>query len=192
MGSILDKEIVLVLNKSWQAIGVSTPRKVMGQLAADANTALNCAGGNMTPTRWADWVKLPVGENDNYLGTPHQRVRVPTVVVLSSYNKMPMKAPKLSARTLWERDQGTCQYTGRKLTRGEGNMDHVVPVSRGGQNTWENVVLADKKINTKKGAQLPAEAGLKLLKTPKAPKQAPAAAFIRNANKIKDWDMFLP
>jgi 5-methylcytosine-specific restriction endonuclease McrA len=84
-----------------------------------------------------------------------------------------------------------CQYTGRKLRPSEGNIDHIVPRSRGGKTTWENCVLADKKVNSKKGNRLPEEIGLRLIRSPKAPKEVPTTALIRNPNRVQDWDVFL-
>ena len=106
-------------------------------------------------------------------------------------NKVPKRRPKLSAKGIWERDGGHCQYTGRKLAPQEGNIDHVVPRSRGGVTSWENCVLADKRINSLKGNRLPEEVGLQLKKKPQTPRELPVSSFIRNAHNIEDWEHFL-
>ena len=67
----------------------------------------------------------------------------------------------------------------------------VVPRSRGGPDTWENLVWAAKGVNQRKGNRLPHEAGLKLLSVPRAPKEVPVTALIRNAPGIDDWKLFL-
>jgi 5-methylcytosine-specific restriction endonuclease McrA len=67
----------------------------------------------------------------------------------------------------------------------------VVPRSRGGRTSWENCVLADKKINSHKGSRLPEEVGLKLKKNPEMPRELPVTYFIRNAQNVRDWDHFL-
>ena len=77
--------------------------------------------------------------------------------------------PKLSAKGIWERDGGHCQYTGKKLAPHEGNIDHMVPRSRGGLTSWENCVLADKRINSLKGNRLPEEVGFQLKKNRRRP-----------------------
>ena len=87
-------------------------------------------------------------------------------------------------------DRG-CQYTGRALRPEEGSLDHVLPRSRGGKDTWENLVWSSKDVNTRKGNRLPHEAGLKLLKQPRAPKELPASAFIRNAHGVAEWKLFV-
>jgi hypothetical protein len=83
------------------------------------------------------------------------------------------------------------QYTGALLRPDEGSLDHVVPRSRGGPDTWENLVWSSKQVNTRKGNRLPHEAGLKLLKVPRAPKELPVSAIIRNAHGVAEWKLFL-
>src|SRR5947207_5640925 len=72
----------------------------------------------------------------------------------------------------------------------EGSLDHVVPRSRGGKDAWENLVWSSKDVNTRKGNRLPHEAGLELLAVPRAPKELPASALIRNAHSIPEWKLF--
>jgi 5-methylcytosine-specific restriction endonuclease McrA len=102
-----------------------------------------------------------------------------------------MKRPKFSARNLYVRDGGRCQYTGRELAPGEGNIDHVMPRSRGGDTTWENCVLAARDVNSKKADKTPKEAGLKLKKQPTEPRNVPVTAMLRNPYDIPDWEVFL-
>ncbi|HCN29163.1 MAG TPA: HNH endonuclease [Verrucomicrobiales bacterium] len=192
MSDVLNKTTVLVLNRNWQAVGVKTPAEAFGMMAAGNATALQISGDDfMSPVRWEDWLRLPVRDDDNSIGTVHGPVRVPTVLVLARFDKVPKRRPKFCAKAIWERDGGVCQYTGRKLKPNEGNIDHVVPVSRGGKSTWDNCVLADKKVNSKKGSKLPDEAGLKLLRRPFAPREVPVTHLIRNTYKVQDWEMFL-
>jgi 5-methylcytosine-specific restriction endonuclease McrA len=66
-----------------------------------------------------------------------------------------------------------------------------VPRSRGGPDTWENLVWSSKQVNTRKGNRLPHEAGLKLLNEPRAPKELPVTALLRNAHGIAEWKLFL-
>ena len=104
---------------------------------------------------------------------------------------MPKKRPKLCARNIRERDGNRCQYTGALLHPDEGSLDHVVPRSRGGADTWENLVWSSKQVNTRKANRLPHEAGLKLLNVPRAPKELPVSALIRNAHGVAEWKLFL-
>ena len=111
--------------------------------------------------------------------------------VAINYAKVPKKRPRFCARGIRQRDGNRCQYTGQLLKPDEGSVDHILPRSRGGPNTWENCVWAAKHVNTRKGNRLPDEAGLKLLKVPRAPKELPVTFLISNAFEIKDWNRFL-
>jgi 5-methylcytosine-specific restriction endonuclease McrA len=111
--------------------------------------------------------------------------------VAVNYAKVPKKRPKLCARAIRERDGNRCQYTGRVPRPDEGSLDHVVPHSRGGKDAWENLVGSVKEVNQRKVDRLPHEAGLKLLAVPRAPKELPVSALIRNRVEVQDWKLFL-
>jgi len=191
MSDILNKATVLVLNRNWQAINVRTPAEAFCQMATDVATGLDIDGESMTPTKWADWITLPIRDHDQAVATSRYKIRVPTVIVLCTFGKVPKRRPKLSVRSVWARDGGVCQYTGRALRPDEGNIDHIVPRSRGGGTTWENCVLADKKVNSHKADKLPEEAGLRLIRRPFVPKELPTTLLIRNHHAIADWNKFL-
>jgi 5-methylcytosine-specific restriction endonuclease McrA len=209
MNDILNKTIVLVLNRNWQAINIRTPQEAFCQMATNVATGLEIEGGNATgndsfslqpsafslpsirPVTWDEWITLPIRDGDNAVRTVRGAIRVPTVIVAVNFAKVPKKRPKLCARTIRERDGNRCQYTGALLRPDEGSLDHVVPRSRGGPDTWENLVWSSKQVNTRKGNRLPHEAGLKLLKAPRAPKELPVSALIRNAHGVAEWKLFL-
>ena len=197
MNNILNKSIVLVLNRNWQAINIRTPQEAFCQMATNVATALDIEIGHgaraeaLRPVGWDEWITLPVREDDAYVQTARGRVRVPTVIVAVNYARVPKKRPKLNARTIRERDENRCQYTGQLLKPDEGNLDHVVPRSRGGGDTWENLVWAAREVNSRKGDRLPHEAGLRLLRTPRAPRELPASALIRNVHDVLDWRLFV-
>ena len=143
------------------------------------------------PVTWEEWITLPIRDQDEAVHTVRGQIRVPTVIVAVNYAKVPKKRPKLCARTIRERDGNRCQYTGRMLRPDEGSLDHVVPRSRGGKDAWENLVWSAKEVNQRKADRLPHEAGLKLLSVPRAPKELPVSALIRNPAEVEDWKLFL-
>lgn len=101
-------------------------------------------------------------------------IEVPKVMICKQYHKLPPSfygPAKYSDDLLYIRDQLTCQYCGKtKLKKKERwTKDHIQPASRGGKNTWENLVLSCSTCNEKKDNRTPQEAGMKLLKEPKAP-----------------------
>jgi len=197
MNDILNKTIVLVLNRNWQAINIRSPQDAFCQMATNAATALDIELGDdaraeaLRPVAWDEWITLPIRESDNAVLTVRGAIRVPTVIVAVNFGKVPKKRPKLSAKNIRERDGNRCQYTGRLLHPTEGNLDHVVPRSRGGADTWENLVWAARDVNHRKADRLPHEAGLKLLSVPRAPKELPVTALIRNAHDVAEWKLFL-
>ena len=191
MDDILNRPIVLVLNRNWQAINARTPQQAFVQMATDVATALDIDGENMVPVRRTQWVKLPVRKNDYAVRTPSGSVRIPHVIVLSRFAKVPKRRPKFSARAIWARDGNRCQYMGKTLGDGEGNIDHVLPRSRGGRTSWENCVLASRDVNSRKADRLPEEVGLRLLRSPIVSEELPSTLFIRNVHRIPEWRHFL-
>jgi 5-methylcytosine-specific restriction endonuclease McrA len=197
MSDILNKTIVLVLNRNWQAINIRTPQDAFCMLATNVATGLDIELGDdlraqaLRPVTWDEWITLPVRDGDQAVRTARGAIRVPTVIVAVNFAKVPKQRPKLCAKTIRERDGNRCQYTGKLLKPDEGSLDHVLPRSRGGADTWENLVWSDKTVNSRKGNRLPHEAGLKLLAAPRAPKELPVTALIRNAHGVAEWKLFL-
>ena len=197
MSNILTKAIVLVLNRNWQAINIRTPQDAFCQMATNVATALDIELGDdagakaLRPVTWDEWITLPVRDGDQAVRTARGAIRVPTVIVAVNFAKVPRKRPKLCAKTIRERDGNRCQYTGRLLHPDEGSLDHVLPRSRGGADTWENLVWSAKDVNQRKADRLPHEAGLELLGVPRAPKELPVSAMIRNAHGVAEWKLFL-
>ena len=197
MSDILNKTIVLVLNRNWQAINVRTPQEAFCMMATNVATALEIELGDsgraqaLRPVTWDEWITLPIRDGDNLVRTARGSIRVPTVIVAVNFAKVPKKRPKLCAKTIRERDGNRCQYTGKLLHPDEGSLDHVLPRSRGGKDEWENLVWSSKDVNSRKGNRLPHEAGLKLLSLPRAPKELPVTALIRNAHGVAEWKLFL-
>ncbi len=204
--NILTKATVLVLNRNWQAINVRTPQEAFCMMATNVATGLDIEYPTPTksadpfctlhsplfiPRAWEEWITLPIREQDEAVHTVRGQIRVPTVIVAVNYAKVPKKRPKLCARTIRERDGNRCQYTGRVLRPDEGSLDHVVPRSRGGKDAWENLVWSAKEVNQRKADRLPHEAGLKLLSVPRAPKELPVSALIRNTRQVEDWKLFI-
>ena len=86
--------------------------------------------------------------------------QVPKTVVLKKYVKMPDRAYRPNRRNIFLRDNYTCKYCKKQLSAEELSIDHVLPKSRGGKETWDNLVTACKPCNSKKGDRTPEEAGM--------------------------------
>ncbi len=213
--NIINKTQVLKLNSMWQAVDQSTVGKALVDLAAGKSAlALDveyekdndgkyivdddgnpCGESWATPVDWDTWIKLPVREFDGVIhyGNGNKTMRAPTVLIAKNYSKMPRKIfkGKPSKDAIWIRDSGIDQYTGKKLNRHDATIDHVLPQSKGGKNTWENLVTTSKEINAKKGNKLNHEVGLKLVREPKVPRPIPFIQLIREI-RHPDWKPHLP
>ena len=95
---ILHQPTVLVLNRNWQPINTRSVMEAILQLAADAATALDIDGENITPVKWDDWIHLPIRPHDKSIRTPNMQVRVPEVIVCTSFAKVPKKRPRFSQK----------------------------------------------------------------------------------------------
>ena len=83
------------------------------------------------------------------------------------------------------------EYFGRRFTTSELSLDHVIPRSRGGETTWENIVCSCLKCNVKKGGRTPAEAKMKLVTKPVKPKRNPTLAIKLGNPKYESWKSFV-
>jgi 5-methylcytosine-specific restriction endonuclease McrA len=138
---------------------------------------------------WEDWSKLKPQADDEAIRGANIEFRVPEVILLSRYDRLPKRTVHFSRRNLYKRDQMTCQYCGATPGSSELTIDHVLPRAQGGQTTWENCVLACLPCNQRKADRTPKQAKMKLAKVPKKP---PIRAFGAGHTKpIKSWEAFL-
>ena len=139
---------VLVLNASYEPINVCAARRAI---------VLVLKG-----------VAIAEEENGHFLHASRLCMRVPSVIRLLEYRRIPHQSRALSRKNILLRDRSTCQYCGDVLPSSELTLDHVMPRSRGGQSTWENLVACCHACNARKGNSLVHEAGMKLLREPRA------------------------
>lgn len=189
---ILYHHTVLVLNKNWQAINVTTPANALSMMFAQTAMGLDVKSEEyMVPCNWDNWMLLSIEETDQSVNTPRGKIKLPKIIIATNFDKVPLRKLRFSLKNLWSRDQSKCQYTGKPLSNRNGNIDHIIPKSRGGKTTWTNCVLCHKDVNSRKGDKTPAEAGLRLLTVPKEPFQLPSTVCIKNPLNIKEWNTFL-
>jgi 5-methylcytosine-specific restriction endonuclease McrA len=138
---------VLVLNASYEPINICAARRAI---------VLVLKG-----------VAITEEINGHLLHSARLAVRVPSVIRLLEYRRIPHQTRALSRKNILLRDRNTCQYCGVLLPSSELTLDHIVPRSRGGQSTWENLVACCHACNHKKGNQLLHECSMKLLREPR-------------------------
>jgi len=124
---------------------------------------------------WQDAVKATlmgrvntVAEYDRVIRSPNLEMPLPSVVSLKEYIR-PADRPAFTRFNVFLRDRFTCQYSGQRLPAHELTFDHVIPRSRGGRTSWENVVTASGAYNLAKANRTPEEAGMQLLTKPRQP-----------------------
>ena len=117
-----------------------------------------------------------VEEHDSFkIFTSSGPIPFPTIVrytsgIIVGRLKKIQRVPKVTKKNVWLRDDGSCQYCSKRICLSESTIDHVVPKSKGGKNTWENVVLACEKCNQKKGNRLLENCSFELAKLPYQPR----------------------
>lgn len=177
---------VLVLNAGWTPIRIRNVKDALKLVFAER--ALIIEAENYQTYKWEEWVKLPVEEGEPFIQSARMEVKCPEVIILLKYHKIP-RMTRLTKKKIYMRDHGICQYTGKKLSPNEANIDHVIPRSRGGKFSWDNCVVCSKEINTKKADRTPDEAGLKLLKKPSRP--SVPILFDKRKKYPKSWRAFV-
>lgn len=170
---------VLVLNRSYQAVGVRALRRAFKKLVCtyagtDTFKALVLDPETYQTWTWSEWSKV--------------KKCAPEIIVLSRYADTPTHKIPFSRRAIYKRDHFTCQLCGAQPGPEELTIDHVIPRSRGGVSSWENCVLACIACNSKKANRTLAEAGMKLRHQPKRPRFMP---FFSNTPRIASWTKFL-
>ncbi|MBI2425627.1 MAG: HNH endonuclease [Candidatus Hydrogenedentes bacterium] len=185
---------VLVLNKSWVAINVAPTRRALRLLYQGHARVVHPL--EYTVFDFEEWcaVSDPAVEESyafQYISTPNFAIRLPEVIVLSAFNGYVHNTLRFSRRNLLTRDQHKCQYCGCPLSGKNLTIDHVMPRSRGGQDTWENVVLACSSCNVRKGNRTPEEAKMKLLRKPGAPRWLPSFGMPILQEDLTTWRRFM-
>lgn len=137
-----------------------------------------------------DWSALSTADVDS-VGVVGGIVRIPRVILLTSFDRVPRRDVRFSRLNIFVRDGNRCQYCGDRYTRSQLNLDHVVPRAAGGLTTWENIVCACLDCNRRKGGRTPEQARMRLLKKPSRPSWTPFIARNLGAAGYREWKPFL-
>jgi 5-methylcytosine-specific restriction endonuclease McrA len=185
---------VLVLNRLWQAVNICSARRAFSLLYLGEAQVVDSQSGDYQTfnfKQWHDFSQSHVSSDHEVVHTISFKIRVPKIIVLLMFDRMPKKEVKLTRQNVFDRDQNTCQYCGKTLDRKDLNIDHVVPRDKGGTTTWENVVCSCIPCNTRKSNHLPHEIGMKLLRRPKRPKLRPFLTMQMSKTHHPSWRHFL-
>ncbi len=177
----------LVLNRSYLPIHVTSVRRAFSLLYRGVARAVD---EEYRTFDFRDWSELSTVDRDS-VGGVSGVVRIPRVILLVSFDKVPRREVRFSRNNIFLRDRYTCQYCRESKTRSELNLDHVVPRTAGGLTTWQNVVCACLECNRRKGGRTPEQAGMRLRKPPRRPSWTPFIARNLTAARYREWQPFL-
>jgi 5-methylcytosine-specific restriction endonuclease McrA len=188
---------VLVLNRLYMAVHIINIRRAFCLLYRDLAEVVHLEDGRFTNYSFETWLELSELHVD--CKQPHEdwirgvnfEILAPRVIRLFDFDRLPKQHLHLNRRTVLARDDHTCQYCGRHFPTSQLSLDHVVPRSRGGGMTWENVVCACLTCNTKKGGRTPHEARMKLTRHPKRPNHNPMLVQKLSNPKYEIWRTWL-
>ena len=188
---------VLVLNKHYMAVHVTTARRAFGMLYSQIAEVVSHEDDQYLSYDFESWQEVSEFRAQYERGR-HEWVRcvrfelaVPRIIRLLFYDRMPKQVVKFNRRNIYARDGSLCQYCGKKLPTSELSLDHVVPRSLGGKTTWDNIVCACVACNVRKGGRTPRQAGMKLIAEPVRPNRSPVIQLRLTSEKYASWRQFL-
>ncbi len=166
----LNSPSVLVLNASFEPLHVCSIKRAVTLLMHE--------------------IAERIEDGTRMLHSPSTSIPVPSVIRLKRYVKRPPRFHiAFNRRNVFRRDNHACQYCGHH--GGDLTLDHVVPRSRGGKNSWENIVTACRECNSKKRDRTPEEAKMRLLRQPYAPRFVFTTAYGQAPRLDPAWEKYL-
>ncbi|RPJ41395.1 MAG: HNH endonuclease [Deltaproteobacteria bacterium] len=179
---------VLVLNKSFLPVQITTVRRAFCLLYAGIAKAVNAQYETFD---FDSWRQVRVEVNDDAIGLVDRMMKVPRVILLVAYDRVPKRRVRFSRHNIFARDKNACQYCGKRFATSDLNLDHVVPRSQGGITSWENVVCSCHRCNRLKGGLTPVQAGMRLISPPRKPSWTPPLNVSLKDAMRKEWVPFL-
>ena len=193
---------VLVLNRHFAPVHVISAQRAFCLLWKELAEILHVEDGSFLAYRFEDWCEESSAKRElaeetgeaidgDWIHTVHSQIQVPRIVRLLRYDRIPRNTVKFNRRNVFLRDEFRCQYCGDRFPTSQLSLDHVVPRSRGGIESWENIVCACLKCNVRKGGRTPTEANMKLLREPVKPSRSPMLVRQLGDPRYSSWKLFL-
>ena len=130
--------------------------------------------------------------SDRKIHSAMNEYEVPSVIRMLRYISIPHRAVNLKRKNIFLRDKFVCQYCGKIHNPNDLTIDHLIPRSKGGSNSWENVVTACRKCNQKKGHKSLRDCGMTLIKKPEMPKQIVYLHIVKHLGRDNEcWKKYL-
>ena len=194
---------VLVLNSGYAAVRITNARRAFILLIREAAEVVTTDAGQFQTydlAAWILWSELVRANSrfdaqseraPDWVHTPCLVIAVPRVIRLLRYDGRPQREVRLTRRNIHARDLSRCHYCGERFPNRELTVDHVIPRSLGGRDTWENLVTACVPCNSRKGSRTPQAANMRLRRTPTKPRTNPTIAQRLKSPKYRVWRMFV-
>ncbi len=179
---------VLVLNRNFLPVHVTSVRRAFSLLYQGIAQAVD---EQYRTFDFQSWSELSVAVRNESVGLVNGAIRVPRVILLLTYDRVPRRQIRFNRFNVYSRDRNTCQYCGRRLGRPELTLDHVIPRSQGGRSSWENIVCSCQDCNRRKGGRTPKQAEMALLREPRRPDWTPFVLQSFSSLSHREWLPFL-
>ncbi len=181
---------VLVLNRSFFPVHVTNVKRAFCLLYRGAAKAVNEQYQTFDFQSWSE-LSVAVHKQEELVGLVDRLILMPRVILLTAYDRFPKREVRFSRLNILIRDSYPCQYCGEQLKKNQLNLDHVIPRSRGGRTTWDNVVASCHDCNRRKGGELLEQSGVKLMRKPYRPTAFPFSLLLSKPNVHRAWIPFL-
>jgi len=190
---------VLVLNRYFMALHVIPARRAFSLLCKEIAEVVHVTEDRYESFDFESWREVSqyrefFTESDeayDWIRTVSFEIRVPRVIRLLGYDKLPRQRMQFNRRNLFARDENRCQYCGHRFPSGELSLDHVIPRSQGGPTNWANLVCACTECNKRKGGRTPRQAHMKLIRLPQEPRRSPVIHLKLRSGRYRSWKTFL-
>ena len=184
---------VLVLNKLWQPIHTCSVRRALKLLCLGHAQVVEAEGEAKYQTHdLGSWLDASADKlSEGVIRSVRFAMKIPKVIVLAIYDKLPSKEVKFPRHNVFLRDPYTCQYCCQQFAEKDLNLDHVIPRDKGGRTRWDNIVTSCIRCNNRKANKLPHEANMHPRKKPAAPRWRPLFGFRRRGGIDDSWESFL-
>ena len=184
---------MLVLNGLWQAVDICSVKRAVCLLYLKHAQVVVKDGGSFYTFGFEDWRDFSrnTSNDDDIIRTISYNLKIPRIILLLLYDKLPPWEVKFTRKNIYKRDNNICQYCGKKFQPEDLNLDHILPSSRGGKDSWENVVCSCVPCNLRKANRTLKEAGMNLIRLPRKPAWR---AFVKDSFtgvREESWKDFL-
>ena len=184
---------VLILNRNYFAVQIADWQDVMSLLYREHAVVIDKDYNTYNFDQWREISEMMEESPGGFVHTETFKIKIPDVISLLKYDKVPHKQAKFNRKTLYSQYNNTCCYCNKKFHSKDINLDHVLPRCKGGKSEWKNVVVSCIKCNSKKNDMTPKEAGMTMHYQPYEPKWNPQKALVVNTGlKIREsWQSFI-